>query len=84
MSEALSCGVPSWVELAEHEVELLPARTVLSCFGGGSGGDLNFNENTNTNTATATATVIPADAAAAAAAADDGVGLMSTVAGLLG
>jgi hypothetical protein len=66
MSEALS-----WAELAEHQVELLPARTVLSCGGGGhDGGDgdgdggsgdfnLNENTNTNTNTATATATVIP-------------------------
>lgn len=59
MSEALS-----FTEIDRLDVDMLPARTVLSCFGGGFGGDnggdtnfnVNANENTNTNTATATAT----------------------------
>ena len=59
MSDALSLA-----EVDGQHLELLPARTVLSCFGGGFGGDnggdtnfnVNANENTNTNTATATAT----------------------------
>lgn len=73
MSEAVNCAVLSWVEIGEHEVELLPARTVLSCWGGGHGGgddgdgdsddggtlNINENTNTNTNTATATASLIP-------------------------
>lgn len=43
MSDALSCAVPSWPELDEQRVELLPSRTVLSAFGswyfGGTGDD---------------------------------------------
>lgn len=47
MSDALSCGVLSWAELAGHEVELLPARTVLSCYGGHGHGDGGGGENSN-------------------------------------
>ena len=33
MSDAMTCG-----EIGGQEVELLPARTVLSCYGSGNGG----------------------------------------------
>lgn len=49
MSDALNCDVLGWAELDAQQVELLPARTVLSAFGpchsggagddGGTGGD---------------------------------------------
>src|ERR1700742_2559191 len=49
MSDALNCDALSWAEIDGQEIELLPARTVLSTFGdachgghydnGGDGGD---------------------------------------------
>lgn len=72
MSEAIS-----FAELSGHELELLPARVVLTsmCFGAGSGsgdgggdsggdggGDANLNANENTNTNTATASASIVDA----------------------